>query len=103
NAFRSVRKELYELFSTMQFSNTTITSETVKMISEDYSVAESDILELYRRYMLVINDIIAISNGQTPSGEVTNIVGSLTIDTQKPLHTYQEKKKSVIQESIAAV
>ena len=32
NAFRAIRKELYELFSSMQFANTKITNETVKKI-----------------------------------------------------------------------
>lgn len=103
NAFRAIRKELYELFSSMQFANTKITNETVKKISEDYSLAESAVFELYRRYMLVISDIIAISNGQAPSGELPGIIEALPIETQKPLCTYQEKKKLAIQESIATI
>lgn len=103
NAFRAIRKELYELFSSMQFANTKIANETVKKISEDYSLAESAVFELYRRYMLVISDIIAISNGQAPSGELPGIIEALPIETQKPLCTYQEKKKLAIQESIATI
>ena len=52
NTFSSIRKELYELFSSMQFGETEITSETINKISQDYSVAESNIFELYRRYIL---------------------------------------------------
>ena len=103
NAFRAIRKELYELFGSMQFANTKITNETVKKISEDYSLAESAVFELYRRYMLVISDIIAISKGQAPSGELPGIIEALPIETQKPLCTYQEKKKLAIQESIATI
>ena len=66
-------------------------------------MAESAVFELYRRYMLVISDIIAISNGQAPSGELSGIIETLPIETQKPLCTYQEKKKLAIQESIATI
>ena len=103
NTFSSIRKELYELFSSMQFGKTKITSETINKISQDYSVAESNIFELYRRYVLAIDDIIAISNGETPSGELSSILDSLPISVDKPLHTYQDNKKIAILKNIEAI
>ncbi len=103
NTFNFIRKELYELFSSMQFNSSIISTDTVKKIAEDYSVAESSIFELYRRYIVVIEDIIAISNNKTPSGESSCVLKSLPINTEKPLYTYQDKKKAAIQESMAAI
>ena len=103
NTFQSIRRELYELFNSLNFNEAIITYEAVQDIAADYSVAESKIFELYRRYMLVVNDIIAMSNGRATSGEVDGIIKALPINTDKPLHAYQEKKKIAIQESISAV
>lgn len=103
NAFNSICKELYKLFSSMQFSETKITNQTISKISQDYSIAESNIFELYRRYTIIIDDIIAISNGQTPSGELQGVLEVLPISVEKPLFTYQDKKKIAIRESINAI
>ena len=103
NTFQSIRNELYELFSSLHFNRATVTNEAVKEIAADYSVAESVIFELYRRYLFVLRDIVAISNGQSSSGEIDGVLDTLPITVDKPLDTYQAKKKIAIQESISTV
>lgn len=103
NAMSAIRKELYDLFSSLQFANTKVTADMIQRISEDYSVTESAIFELYRRYLCLIEDIIAVSNHKTPSGNLQSIIDTLPINTNKPIYSYQEKKKAAIKESISAI
>ena len=86
NAINAIQKELYELFSNLQFSRKKVTVETVKAIASDYSIAESTLFELYRRYLQIIEDIIDISNGKVPSNETTRIIESLLISKRQLKH-----------------
>lgn len=95
NTYYSIRHELFTLFNDLQFSDVSISPDTLEQIGMDYSEVEKTIFDLYRRYRTAVNDVI---NGA--DGADDELRFSLIEKPENEFNTFAAKQKDTIKEII---